>query len=480
MQVFSTFCESHTSEVPFHASNRLLRGALGVNDLDDEAARDLLRTRVPDTDPADVLLLEDELGVRDAAVELPDIAPDARRRRLAALINTLALTSDTPAVFIIEDAHWIDPTSESLLADFFSVIPQTHSLVLITFRPEYQGALSRTPGAQTIAMTPLDDSQTAALAGDLLGLDPSVTALKSQIAERAAGKPLFAEEIVRDLVGRGVLAGERGAYQCPDADVQVSVPATLQAAIAARIDRLDHAAKRTLNAAAVIGLRFGDAELRSVIEEPATSELIKMELIDQVKFTPALHEAAEAFDTEQRYGDDFTLECARAALGLVLVRHGGPDRAEGFRLLSEAREAAMNERSTMILVPIFDLERAKERARTGDLDGGVELLCAVVDDEVKTGEIANRGAVVAALVEALLARGTESDVRESQAAIDSLAAVPVDPDFVVYEIHLLRMRALLARAQRDEARYRELVDRYRALATSADYEGHMALAEAMT
>ena len=60
----------------------------------------------------------------------------------------------------------------------------------------------------------------------------------------------------------------------------------MQAAIAARIDRLDHAAKRTLNAASVIGLRFVDAELRSVIEEPATSELIKMELIDQVKFTP--------------------------------------------------------------------------------------------------------------------------------------------------------------------------------------------------
>ena len=112
-------------------------------------------------------------------------------------------------------------------------------------------------GAQTIALAPLGDSDTAALIGELLGSDPSVAELAAIIAERAAGNPFFAEEMVRELVQRGVLAGERGGYVCRADVAEVSVPATVQAAIAARIDRLSAPAKRTLNAASVIGARFG-------------------------------------------------------------------------------------------------------------------------------------------------------------------------------------------------------------------------------
>ena len=70
------------------------------------------------------------------------------------------------------------------------------------------------PGAQTIALGPLGDSDTAALLGELLGSDPSVGELAAIIAERAAGNPFFAEEMVRELAQRGVLAGERGGYLC--------------------------------------------------------------------------------------------------------------------------------------------------------------------------------------------------------------------------------------------------------------------------
>ena len=133
-------------------------------------------------------------------------------------------------------------------------------MVLITYRPEYEGALTRVPGAQTIALAPLSDSDTAALLGELLGPDPSVGELAAIIADRAAGNPFFAEEMVRELVERGVLDGERGGYLCRADVAEVSVPATVQATIAARIDRLNPAAKRTLSAASVIGSRFG-AEL---------------------------------------------------------------------------------------------------------------------------------------------------------------------------------------------------------------------------
>jgi predicted ATPase len=133
------------------------------------------------------------------------------------------------------------------------VVPQTLSLVLVTYRPEYEGALARVHGAQTVALAPLSDSETAALISGLLGPDPSNRALGDRIAERAAGNPFFAEEIVRELAERGVLRGEPGAYLSAAEVSAVSVPATLQATIAARIDRLDPKAKRTLSAAAVIG-----------------------------------------------------------------------------------------------------------------------------------------------------------------------------------------------------------------------------------
>ena len=214
-----------------------------------------VRAQVPDADPEDLALVDDLLGIADPEVSLPRIDPDARRRRLTALVNAYSLARETPALYIIEDAHWIDEVSESMLTEFLMVIPQTPSLVLVTYRPEYHGALTQMAGAQTVALAPLSDAETAALVSELLGPDPSVGALGQKIAERAAGNPFFAEEMVRELAERGVLRGERGAYISTAEAAEVNVPATLHATIAARIDRLDPKAKRTLSAAAVIGSR---------------------------------------------------------------------------------------------------------------------------------------------------------------------------------------------------------------------------------
>ena len=166
------------------------------------------------------------------------------------------------------------------------MIPQTPSLVLITYRPEYHGALAHLAGAQTIALAPLSDSETSTLVSELLGPDPSVGQIGEMITARAAGNPFFAQEITRDLAERGVLVGERGSYVCRTDVAEVSVPATLQATIAARIDRLDPTAKHTLFAAAVIGARFNRDLLATLEVDPAIDELIGAELIDQVRFTP--------------------------------------------------------------------------------------------------------------------------------------------------------------------------------------------------
>jgi len=285
VEVFTTFCESHATDVPFHVVARLLRTTTGIEGLDAEAARAQVRARVRDADPEDLALFDDLLGIADPDVELPKIDPDARRRRLTALVNGASLARNTPALYVIEDAHWIDEVSESMLAEFLTVIPQTPSLVLVTYRPEYRGALTRVADAHTIALAPLSDSETMALVSQLLGPDPSVGELGHKIAQRAAGNPFFAEEIVRDLAERGVLQGQTGAYVSTINVAEVSMPATVQATIAARIDRLDPAAKRTLSAAAVIGSRFGLDVLTVLGVEPVIADLLAVQLIDQVRFT---------------------------------------------------------------------------------------------------------------------------------------------------------------------------------------------------
>src|SRR5208283_2794813 len=130
---------------------------------------------------------------------------------------------------------------------------------------EYQGALTRVTGAQTVALAPLSDSETAALVAELLGSDPSLGELVTMITEKAAGNPFFAEEIVRELAERGVLQGQPGGYVSTVDVAEVSLPATVQATIAARIDRLDPAAKRTLSGAAVIGSRFSRVLLENLV-----------------------------------------------------------------------------------------------------------------------------------------------------------------------------------------------------------------------
>jgi class 3 adenylate cyclase len=284
-EVFTAFCESHTSQVPFHAVSGLLRAATGVDRLDARAARARIRAQTTEAEPEDVILFDELLGIADPDIPLPSVDPDARRRRLTALVNAASLARTQPALYVIEDAHWIDEVSESMLAEFSTVIPQTPSLVLVTYRPEYDGALTRVHGAQTIALGPLSDPETAALVSELLGSDPSVGLVVTMIAEKAAGNPFFAEEIVRDLAERGVLRGERGGY-VSTADVgEFGVPATLQATIAARIDRLDAKAKRTLSGAAVIGSRFSRDLLETLGIDPALQDLLSGEFIDQIIFT---------------------------------------------------------------------------------------------------------------------------------------------------------------------------------------------------
>jgi adenylate cyclase len=194
----------------------------------------------------------------------------------------------------------------------------------------------------------------------------------------------------------------------------------------------------------------------------------------------ARQEAAELLDIAHQSGHDVTLAYARFLHGLTLVANDGPQRKDGFALPAAAREAAVEERFTRVAAPIVDTLLATEKARAGDLDGAIELSRAALEADFASGHTISYGPATAVLVEALLRRGRDTDLQEAQTAIDRLAAVPTEPGFVLHEIWVLRLRALLERARGDEVAYRDYLDRYRTMADSLGFEGHIAWAEAMT
>ena len=135
----------------------------------------------------------------------------------------------------------------------------------------------------------------------------------------------------------------------------------------------------------------------------------------------------------------------------------------------------------MAELPIVSVYLARERARCGDRDDAIPLIRAAVDHLFREGRLLLWGVpAIGVLVETLLDRGEDGDVAEAEAAIERLAAAPADEGLVIREIWLLRLRALLARARGDDAAYTDLRDRYRDMAKSLGFEGHIAWAEAMT
>jgi adenylate cyclase len=290
-QVVLARCESHTTTVAFRALARLLRAMFSVDGLSDADARAHALTQCGGaltSDSADARILFELIGIADPNAPPLQVSVDGRRRRLVEVMTQAVLARSARILFVLEDAHWIDAPSDEVLADFTAALNATSSLFLTTYRPEYRGAL-RQHADETIALQPLTDVMAVRLVGQLVGNDPSVAALVERIAAAAVGNPFFAEEIVRDLADRGVLSGSRGRYRLLGGVDEIGVPATVQAVLAARIDRLPAEAKAVLNAAAVIGTRFDVDTVRALLPDAVSSalaDLVSAELIDQTEFVP--------------------------------------------------------------------------------------------------------------------------------------------------------------------------------------------------
>jgi adenylate cyclase len=193
----------------------------------------------------------------------------------------------------------------------------------------------------------------------------------------------------------------------------------------------------------------------------------------------ALRDTAELLAMAEQSGDNFALDLARTARGITLAGQDDAQRGAGLDLLAKVCERALDERFSLMALPIVDIHLAREKARLGDLDGAIALARTVLDALFDSGGCIWSAVATTVLVEALVQRGGDGDLGDAQAAIDRLAAVPTDPGFVLNELVLLRLRALLARARGDEAGHRDYRDRYRDMAKTLGFEGHMEWAEAM-
>jgi len=231
----------------------------------------------------------------------------ARHSRLLHVVGHMVKQSGAQtSVIIIEDLHWLDIGSGEFITALVQSISGTRTMLVVNFRQSYTAPWMKQSHYEQMPLAELNFAQTTALVEKLLGRRPELRAISRRIVERCGGNPFFAEELVRSLAERGVICGESGDYRTgltPDED---RLPATVQAVIGDRIDRLAEQEKTIIQIAAIIGKEFQLAVLEQIagIETPQieetldrlnTAELIRSEFgpVDQFSFRhPLIQEVA--------------------------------------------------------------------------------------------------------------------------------------------------------------------------------------------
>jgi tetratricopeptide (TPR) repeat protein len=268
---------SYGQATPYFPVLDLLKRHSHVEERDDtRAIRAKVTGQVLTLDPALQDTIPALLSLLDAVPEdSPFLTLDPPQRRqctLDALKRVLLRESqEQPLLLVFEDLHWIDSETRALLNSLVESLPTSRLLLLVNYRPEYQhGWGSKTYYAQ-LRLDPLPPVSADEFLQALLGGDPSLKPLTDLLIARTEGNPFFLEESVRTLVETGVLVGEPGASRLARPLEGLQVPATVQAVLAARIDRLPPEDKRLLQTAAVIGTDVPFALLRAIADLPETA-----------------------------------------------------------------------------------------------------------------------------------------------------------------------------------------------------------------
>jgi class 3 adenylate cyclase/tetratricopeptide (TPR) repeat protein len=340
-EVFQAQGQAHGKSIPFMPILQMLRAFFGIGDSDPEQmAREKIAGRALLLDASfaeDLPLLFDFLGVPDPDRPVPQMSPEARQRALAEVLCRLVGNPSRrkTLVLVFEDLHWVDEGSQAMLEGLIDGFGGTRTLVLANYRPEYTPPWRDSACWQAVELAPLRQEDTRELLRDLTGENPSLDGLDEPIHERTGGNPFFIEEIVRELAESGYLEGERGAYRLARPIEDAGVPVTVQAVLAARIDRLDPQAKQLLQVASVLGKEVGEealamcAGLEADAMERALGELIDGGFLYEAEIYPQrLLAFRHPLTREVAYGTQLAEQRARthAAAAQALIELNPGDR----------------------------------------------------------------------------------------------------------------------------------------------------------
>ncbi|HWM79366.1 MAG TPA: hypothetical protein VNS56_17425, partial [Methylomirabilota bacterium] len=192
----------------------------------------------------------------DPAISAMDAS--ARRRRVLDAVRALAIRGAglRPIVFVFEDLHWIDASTEEYLNALMGSVTGAPIMLVLTYRVGYTPPFGSRSFYTTLTLHTLSEAESLAMAGRVLGTDQFPDELKAALMDKAEGVPLFVEEVAKTLLDLGVLRRENGALRMVKGIGEVSVPDTIQGIIMARLDRLGEDGKRTVQLASVIGRQF--------------------------------------------------------------------------------------------------------------------------------------------------------------------------------------------------------------------------------
>jgi class 3 adenylate cyclase/tetratricopeptide (TPR) repeat protein len=251
-----------------------------------------------------------------------------RQHTLDAVEHLLLLESQRqPLCLVFEGLHWIDAGTQTVLDSLMKSLPTARLLLLLNHRSEYQHGWKNLSTYTQLQIDPLPPESAEELLLALLGDNVELEPLKSLLIERTEGNPFFLEETVRTLVETHVLVGTPGAYRLAQAGPGMQVPATVQAILAARIDRLPPTEKRLLQLAAVIGKEVPFVLLQAIAELPEEvlcSGLVHLQtagFLDETNLFPELEYAFKhTLTCEVAYGSllESRRRVSRAAVGLAL------------------------------------------------------------------------------------------------------------------------------------------------------------------
>jgi DNA-binding NtrC family response regulator/predicted ATPase/class 3 adenylate cyclase len=272
-RLLETRAAAYTQTTPYHPIIDLLRRYMGIEDRDDwptvraKLTRQLTRLELP-YEP----MLSPLLNVLGGALDdpRPTLDPALRRQRTLEAIRQVLLreSQEQPLLLVVEDLHWSDHETQAVLDRLVDSVSGVPFFLLATARPEYAPPWGGRPGSTLLRLEPLAPGHAEVLLDGWVGTEPALHPLKARLVECTQGNPFFLEETVHTLVEAGVLTGSHGAYALAQPVDRLQVPATVQAVLAARLDRLDWPEKDLLHILAVLGPECTLPLLTAVMAQP--------------------------------------------------------------------------------------------------------------------------------------------------------------------------------------------------------------------